>query len=317
MFPLNREQIKNLKEEDLETLCYLDSQGLLPGTGESFTEYKIRILKICDDIDYIKSEINTKKSICIDHKTRIKADELLSEEKYIKPNVELTQKYDIKIDWVSSFFHRNIGLLAGACTLTLESGLSVILISKKFKYKNKWFIYYLDELITHELCHSARTPIKDNELEEFFAYSLSSSPIRRYFGNCFRRPVDSLLLLFPILLLMCIQIYKAYFFYKLNTVFFWALVFLYPLFLIIRNQMSIRVYQKAKNYLEKTGLSPKNVAAILFRCNYTEIKEIAGFYKNSDKAEKWFYKKINIELRWKVISARFFTQIKTFDHVKI
>ena len=176
----------------------------------------------------------------------------------------------------------------------------------------------MKEIITHELCHVARTPIKDNIMEEFFAYSLSSSPIRRRLGNCFRSPSDSLLLLLPILLLFFVQVYKAYFFNELNSIFFWALIFVYPLFLFIRNHKSVSIFKRAKKYLIRSGFPAQNIPTILFRCNYDEIKKIAGFYSNSSKSEEWFYQKIDMELRWKVISERFFPHnIKTFDHDKI
>lgn len=308
MFPLDRKQLDYLKEEDLETLCCLDSEGLLLGVNEHFTEYKTKLLKIFDDIAYINSEINTKKAVCIDNKIRVKEEEQLPKDKYINPNLLLTQKYGFQINWICSFFHRNIGLLAGAYTLTFESGLSCILISRNFKHKSRWLFYSLQEIITHELCHAARTPIKDNYLEEFFAYNLSPSYIRRHFGNCFRSSLDSLLLLFPILLLSLIQFYKVYFSNELSSVFFWILILIFPLFLLIRNQTSVNIYKKAKNYLTESEFPTQNIPAILFRCSYDEIKKIAGFYNNSSKAEEWFCKKIREELRWKVISKRFFPQ---------
>jgi hypothetical protein len=305
MFPLNREQIENLNEEDLETLCYLDSEGLFPGINENFAEYKTRLLKIYDDIAHINSEINTKKVICIDNKIKIKAEDQLSEDKYIKPNLELTQKYSFRINWIAAFFHRNVGLLTGAYNLTFESEFSCILISKKFKCKGRWLIYSLQEIITHELCHAARVPIKDKHLEEFFAYSLSTSPIRRELGNCFRNPLDSFLLLLPILLLFLVQSYKIYFFNELNSAFFWILIFVYPLFLVIRNKTAVRIYKKAENYLNKSGVSIQDIPAILFRCNYDEIKKIAGFHSASSESEEWFSERINSEIRWKIISKRF------------
>ena len=306
MFPLDKERVNNLKEEDLEALCYLDSEGFLLGVNESFIEYKIRLLKICSDTARVNSEINVKKDVCIDSKIEIKAEEQLPKDKYIAPNLALTQKYGFQINWVAAFFHKNIGLLAGACTLTFESGLSFILISRKFKHKSKLLIYSLQEIITHELCHAARMPIKDNMLEEFFAYNLSSSPIRRHFGNCFRSPLDSLLLFLPILLLFLVQFYKEYFCSELNSGFFWVLILVYPLFLLIRNQISVNIYKKAKRYLAKSGFSTTNIPAILFRCSYNEIKKIAGFYADSSKSEAWFCKKNNTEIRWKIISRRFF-----------
>ena len=81
--------------------------------------------------------------------------------------------------------------------------------------------------------------------------------------------------------------------------------------------MSVNIYKKAKSYLTKSEISTQYVPAILFRCNYDEIKKIAGFYSDSSKSEEWFCKKINKELRWKIISERFFPKIKTFNHARI
>ena len=290
MFPLDKEQINNLKEEDIEALCYLDSEGLLLGTNESFSEYKNRLLKTYDDIAHISSEISIEKTAYIDKKNKINAEDQLSEDRYIEPNRELVQKYSFKINWIPVFFHKNIGLLAGGCTLTFESGLSSILISKKFK-DTKWLIYSLPEILTHELCHAVRAPIKDSKFEEFFSYNLSASPIRKYFGNCFRSHLDSLLLLLPVLLLFLVQLYKTFFLSELNTSFSWVLILVYPLFLLIRNLISQNIYRKATICLKKSAFLTQNISSILFRCNYDEIKRIAESTRNSEKIEKWLVKK--------------------------
>jgi hypothetical protein len=85
---------------------------------------------------------------------------------------------------------------------------------------------------------------------------------------------------------------------------FWVLAGLYPGFLLVRNQYYRNFYFKAKKNLEESKLV-RHSEALLFRCNKSEIKELAKCHTKT-QIEEWLkYKKEN-ELRWEVFDKRFF-----------
>ena len=61
-----------------------------------------------------------------------------------------------------------------------------------YKKKNKWYIYGRQELMSHELCHAARFPLKADKYEELLAYQSSTSTFRKLFGPMVRSAKESI-----------------------------------------------------------------------------------------------------------------------------
>jgi hypothetical protein len=297
-------KIASLKEGDIDSLTELDSMGLFPAPDETTVEaFKKRLNKLFEHLNEIKSELDKKGTLklfdwLVLDKERQIPSEIMEEATLINE-----KHYGFKIDWVPGFFlSRNLGFLWGGCAISLpEDHLSIFLIRANFAEKKRWLIYRRDELLSHELCHIARLPVGDRSFEELFAYRLSPSGFRRYMGNCFQYSIDAVLFIIPFFLLLAAQASQQFLNLTWLPIYpFWILVSIYPLFLMIRNQLIRNTFFKAKRNLEKSGI--KNAPAILFRSTKQEIGEIAA---QKTDLQKYLKDKSETELRWKIIYRRF------------
>ena len=305
-FPLNKKQIEDLSEKDTDTLIALDKQGLLLGDKEDITSYKKRLLNIETEIQSLKEVLETKGKFELFNKIYATKKNFIGADIASQSSKETNTAYNFSIDWVPGFFlSKGLGWLTGGCSATSETGFTFFLIRSIFSSKKKWLWYNRNELLSHELCHAARGPIKDRHFEEFFAYKLSPSPFRRFFGNCFQRPLDAMFLLAPIFLLLTIQIINSFLFCNIPVVYFWIIAFLYPAFLVIRNQYYRNYYFKAKESLTSAFGNKISFDSVLFRTNSKEIIQIGKFKNSPDKLKEWIKEKAKAELRWEVISQRF------------
>jgi len=301
---MTKEEIQSIDSSDIAKFAGLDSAGILAAPGEDAVGFKERALKLVSALDEINTELSEKgetdliDSIPLKKEDRINT-EILDEASEINKNF-----YDFSINWVPGFFlSKSLGIFWGGCAISFEENqFTVFLIRASFAKQKKWFLYRRDELLSHELCHIARMPIGDKLYEEFFAYRSSPSAFRRYFGSCFRTQADSLIFVMPIFLLLIMQILITFSFIKIPIYPFWMLALLFPLYLLIKNQILRKIAFRAITKLESFGISkPK---AVLFRCTAREISEIPGM-KNAEDFTKWALEKQNHEIRWKIISWKY------------
>ena len=305
-FPLTKTEIENLKSIDIDKLLSLDNFGLLIGYNEDIQSYKKRLLSIESDIQSLKKELATKGQIELFHKVFATENNLISTDILTEASKYTEKSYNFSINWIPGFFlSKGLGLLTGGCSATSESGFTFFLIRSSFSSKKKWLWYSRNELLSHELCHAARAPVKDRYLEEFFAYKLSSSPFRRFFGNCFQGVFDAILLLMPLFLLLAMQIINTFLFLGIPMSIFWIIAFIYPIFLLIRNQVYRNVYFKAQKSLLSAFGNNTPFDSILFRCNSKEISQIGRFKNSPDQLKEWIEDNAIKELRWQVIYQRF------------
>ncbi len=296
-------KIDLLEEGNLDTLTELDSMGLLFAPEEKFNGYKKRLQKLFLHLKDIYSELEKNGTVklfdCV----------VLEKERQIPPGImeeaaDINNKhYGFKIDWVPGFFlPRSLGFLWGGCAISFpDSSLSVFLIRANFAKNEKWLFYRRDELLSHELCHIARSPLGDRSFEELFAYRLSPSWFRRYMGNCFQYQIDAILFIVPFFLLLAAQACQQFLGMSWLPIYpFWILAVAYPLFLMVRNQIIRNKFFKAKRNLEAIGV--ENASALLFRSSKSEIIDIAG---KSDGLGEWLKEKAKNELRWQIIVMRF------------
>ncbi len=303
MQSLTPEIIDNLQEDDLQALSELDAAGIIVRPGETFQEFKTRLGSHLMSLDDFNRSIRTTgefdlfEDFTLYEKDRI-GDEIVQEA------AAVTEKlYRFSINWVPGFFlSKSIGpLWAGYAIHIPEEHLTVFLIRKNFAARKRWFIYRREELMAHELCHAARSPLKDFAFEEFFAYQTAPSIVRRYLGNCFRTQLDALLFVLPVMLLLAVQLVDTFTSYRMPVTIFWIIALACPAFMLIRNQLARNCYYKAHKALSRLpGTIP---GPVLFRCTSQEIKEIS--HRRDDALLDYIKERMNSELRWKIICNRF------------
>lgn len=306
MFPISEKEIKSLNISDMDMLATLDSQGLLIAPGETIEMFQERLEKLYTKLQSIEDSLEKSGEFKLFDDFTLKNENRISLE-ILNEASEITERfYKLSINWVPGFFlSESLGFLWGGCAIYFPEELySVFLIRKDFKQKKKWFIYARTELLSHELCHTARMPIADRFFEEHFAYHTSQSALRRYMGNCFQYKYDSIFFLLPMLLLPVAQVLITFDFIKLHIWPFWVFAALYPAFLLIRNQLCRNIYKKARKNI--TSLGVEYPEAVLFRSSKEEITEIA----NSKEPAEYINAKTEKELRWKVIAHRFMSNKK-------
>ena len=301
MYPITKDEISQLKSEDIKKLANLDSRGILVGPGETISDLQKRLTTAEETYREIDQELQEKGEFELYKGMVIKKDLRISS-KLLEKDCGITKtKYKFSINWVPGFFlSKSLGMLWGGCSITFpEEQYSVFLIRHNFKNKKKWLIYSRSELLSHEICHVARAPINDNPFEEHFAYAVSSSKLRQQIGNCFQSQMDALLFIGPVFTLLAAQFYQIFTQTPYSLVPFWLFAASGPAYLLIKNYYLRGKFNKALKKMLAAGF--KDAEAILFRCTKAEIFEFA-----KEKATKELvHAKVQTDLRWQVIGHRF------------
>ncbi len=298
--------ISSIGEADLDGIAELDAGGFLLAPCEPIEKYKERISSIMSNIDEMNEVLRKSHSYDLEGICILKEQDRIPDEIMKEASKITNEQYAFEMVWAPGFFMSGAGLgpLWGGCAILIpESCMSIFLIRSSFKKKLKWLFYRRDELLSHEICHSARMPIGDRRFDENFAYKPSPSWLRRSFGSCFRHEIDAVLFVAPVFLLLAIQILKTFTSLGIPIIPFWILALAYPLFLFLRNHLTTLTLKKASKILLKAGF--KDPYSILFRCTGAEIVEIANFAKSPERLMDWIKSRKESELRWKIILHRF------------
>ena len=286
-------------------LLRLDQAGFLPAPGMSEEEFIGTANKILETHRRFDEALEQNGSAEIFDIATVTPQDRIAPE-IIDEAAGITEKlYGFSVRHVPGFYlTRAVGLLWGGCMLgDPDEHFSVMLLRDAFKKRRRFLNYTRDELLAHELCHSARQSLAEISLEEYFAYRGSSSPIRRYLGNCFIRDIDALLFVVPMMFLPVIELLRALWMPQLPVWPFWLLAMIYPAFLLVRNSLSRRIVRRAGKALASCNV--KRVEAVLFRSTPEELKQIAGFLDQPEKFREWAEKTAKTELRWQIILRRF------------
>lgn len=301
MYPITQDEIDSLSGNDISILAELDSNGIIVGPGETIDDFKKRITTASKTLTEIEKELVDNGEYEL-YKGMVIKNDLRIPTKFLDQECDITQKkYKFSINWVPGFFlSKSLGFLWGGCSISFPvEQFSVFLIRKSFKEKKKWLIYDRSELLSHEICHVARAPINDNPYEEHFAYAVSNSKLRQQIGNCFQSQIDALIFIGPVFMLLAAQFYQIFSNTMFSLIPFWLFAASSPSYLLIKNYYLRGKFNKAFKKLQSAGY--EDADAILFRCNKSEIFEIAS----TNTLNVYIDKKIDSELRWKVIANRF------------
>ena len=289
---------------EIEELTALDAAGFIAGCGETEAEYLDRVSGIrAAHADFLDRLQASGAAEALEGLT-VRSEDAIPAEFYDAP-AEMTQNlYGFEVRHVPGFFlSRKVGLLWGGCLIgDPELNFSLFLLRGTFRNRKNWLFYSRDELLAHELCHSARQSLGETTLEEFFAYQTSPSRLRRNFGNCFIRDRDAVLFVLPSLLLLLAELARNFLFPAFPAWMFWILALVYPVYLLIRNQISLNLVKRANKALIRCGV--QKPFAVMFRCTREELQIIAGF-ASPDELHAFVQEREKDEVRWRIIRERF------------
>ena len=291
---------------EVEQLISLDRQGFIPGARETSAEFRKRVEEVRERYAEFDRELETEKrreifgAYTVTPEDRI-APELLDEA------AEVTERlYGFAVRHVPGFYlRRGMGPFWGGCMLgDPETGFAVFLLRNAFRKRRKFLNYRRDELLAHELCHTARQSLDEPVLEEYFAYRTSASALRRYLGNCFITDADAWGFVLPVLLLPAAEAVKAGWLPNFPTWIFWLAAAAVPLWLLARNLWSRRLAGRAWRSVAAAGAA--NPGAVLFRCTLDETTALGRM--TADEVRRFVRERRTVSPRWAVIAARFFPE---------
>jgi hypothetical protein len=121
-------------------------------------------------------------------------------------------------------------------------------------------------------------------------------------GNCFIYKLDAILFLLPVMILLGAQLLLTFGSFNFAIWPFWILAFLYPVFLLLRNNFARMVFFRACSKLLAFGFV--DALAILFRCDWNSIKEISTM-ASPESFRRFVQARASSNLEWKVIQHRF------------
>lgn len=297
--------ILNLDAGDIEKLAELDSAGFLIAPGENADEFRVRLLEMRSRYGAVESQLDEKGEFDLCGEFLLKKADRIGQDILSEAAGETSRLYGFSIDWVPGFFltGESIPLWGGCAVFLPEEKITVFMIRESFKVKRKWFIYWRDELLSHELCHVARMPVGDRRFDEFFAYRTAKSAFRRYAGSAFSTKWDSILFIFPVFILLIARVLETFFSLPIPMLPFWIFAGIFPAFLFGRNQCVRNSYFRAERNLKRAGFEAAH--SILFRCTAQEIIEISRTNDNNKVLDFIGKRRAEGELRWKLIDHRF------------
>lgn len=104
--------------------------------------------------------------------------------------------YGVRPAWVPVYVSsQGLSLWQGGASWILqlaEPDVPVVVIQLR---RRLWGLYSRQELLQHELVHAGRVAFEEPAFEEFFAYRLSNSRLRRFLGPVFQTPNEALVFL--------------------------------------------------------------------------------------------------------------------------
>jgi len=298
MFPSAAE----LEDTSLENLIRLDERGFFPAPGEDESAFLASVRRLVVAYGELESGLASGEPLDEAVGFRIGEGIPIGPEVMNEAAEETREQFDFEIDWVPGYFlSRGLGFLWGGCTIVTDTDLALFFIRRDFRERKKWFLYSRRELLAHELCHVARNRLNDPEFEEHFAYMTSTSPLRRLLGNCFRSSFDAFLFLIPILILLIAQALTCFEILILPQFPFWLIALSGPGWLVFRNHLTRKRYDRAEENLRQAGVArPRSV---LFRAAREEILSISR--SNPVEVRTRMREFAEKDLRWRIIAARF------------
>lgn len=288
----------------IEELTALDAAGFIAGCGETEADYLLRVgrIRVAHE-DFSRRLEENGETEALEGIT-VRSADAIPMEFYDIPAQTTWRLYGFSIRHVPGFFlSRKVGILWGGCLIgDADLDFSLFLLRDTFRKREKWLFYSRNELLAHELCHSARQALGEVTMEEYFAYQTSPSALRRTFGNCFIRDLDAVMFILPSLLLLGAEIARGLVFPNFPAWIFWILALAYPAYLLFRNQRSLNLVRRAEKALRQCGVT--EAPAVMFRCTREELRQLS-MLRTAEELDAFAAIRADKEVRWRVIRERF------------
>lgn len=286
-----------------ELLLTYNRQGLIPGPGESETDFFHRA-KYCLDLkETIAEEISLPKSL------------QASCARLTPSNESLSSLYDISPDWVPVYFSDyQLAPWQGGCAWIFQASeekptAAFFQLRKRFESSPTYLgLYSRTELMNHELAHVGRMMFEEPKFEEIIAYRTASSKGRRFWGAIVQSSTEAAWFVFLLLPLIFLDLYLL--FSRQENV-YWqvASLKLIPLSLIalaaVRLYRKQKIFSQALNGLVSLFQDQQQANAVIYRLTDKEIEEFAG--KSPGAIQE--YAGIQTELRWRLLNIAYFSHV--------
>lgn len=300
----------------LEQMVALDAAGFLLAPQETAEKFTLRLREMDVALNAFDTEMATHGEVTLYKNFTLHARDRIPEAFMMESQKVTEAAYAFSVDWVPAYFpEKTMGILWAGCTITFdEHPFPVFTIRRAFEKKDRFLkLYGRTELLAHESCHVARTPIDDYVFEELFAYAISESRFRRWVGNAFQTDMDAILFIAPLMLLSVFQFALIFFAPEFleNSLLWFAMVFaaiVFPVYIIFRSCALRRIYNRALTFLKAQNITKPE--AVLFRCTQTEIQRLGRISSHQQFLQEYETMEQTDPLRFQVIRKRFFPQNK-------
>ncbi len=306
---LDEKVLQRIRQEDLDTLVDLDRRGLTPAPNEDAAAFAARLQRLAERLSQWEDALRTAGKASLEGMT-VRREDAIAAEVLAGSGKRTRGLYGFQCDWVPGYFCSPAhSWLFGGCTFSAPPDLfTVFIISQKLRAKKRHLFYDRDEILSHELCHVARTGLQATEFEEHFAYQTSTGAFRRNWGGIMHSQWDSFLFLALCLLLPIGQLALPQFAPSLPLWLNWIPLLAALAFFVLRHLRSRRHFQRALLTLQKyAGNGDEQKARILlFHATDQEIHSLAKISPRHDE-DTGFHKVLDAlpqDLRWKIARHR-------------
>jgi hypothetical protein len=306
---LDEKVLQRIRQEDLDTLVDLDRRGLTPAPNEDADAFAARLQRLAERLSQWEDDLRTAGRTSLEGIT-LKREDAIPAELLAASGKRTKGLYGFQCDWVPGYFcSPSHSWLFGGCTFSAPPDLfTVFIISQKLRTKKRHLFYDRDEILSHELCHVARTGLQATEFEEHFAYQTSTGAFRRNWGGIMHSQWDSFLFLALCLLLPIGQLVLPQFAPSLPLWLNWIPLLAALAFFVLRHLRSRRHFQKALQTLQKYAChgDEQKARILLFHATDQEIHVLAKLYGKAN-GETLFHQTLDSfpkDLRWKVAFHR-------------
>jgi hypothetical protein len=263
-------------------------RGFIPSPTETEEDFKNRIATCltwaqkCEMEDLVIAE----------YKVKLPKSHLIPKEQLFDDAKIIRELYGVCPDWVPAYLDAQQlpALTAGMAVQFLDPSSSHVFtwfqLKPIFRQRKKWLIYSRQEIISHEMCHVCRFPLKSQRYEESLAYKTSSSAFRRKIGGALLAPSDNKLLLFSLFTWSLVDL-LALVSITVPNVLFWVMRIFFPSLLtlgLIRNSHIQKELATAEQQLRP--IFGQNALSVLFCLDDTQIKNVIAC--NQQELLAWF-----------------------------
>lgn len=261
----------------MKELLALDSEGLIPGPGESEENF-------CQRVQAVKECFHGQEMPLAPHHWQWASEQLQA-------------LYGFYPRWCCASYSSK-GLAPWQAAATWIDVKRVYTIQLR---PSKWLSWLVDadEVLAHEAVHAARAAFNEPKSEELLAYLTSSAKWRQVIGPLFRQPKEALILMTLIGSGAILQVMEAVWdvFLGSSGCFFTAAILCCGWsFRLLRMR---KRFERAARHLAPQLRDPAMVRAVLFRLTDDEIVQLSrgkSFLANND-------------LRWRVIRCKYFKNL--------